>query len=137
MLQALLSAGRAEWFRANATVLVSGCLISRAVYRLYIYMKGAFTGFEWDDHNVAHIARHDVTPEEVEQVFANGSEFFETRIDPRTGEERHLEIGETSKGRVLFVAWTPRKPRRRVVTAWQASRQVRAALRAKRKRRNR
>jgi uncharacterized DUF497 family protein len=28
--------------------------------------------FDWDKANLAHIARHNVTPEEVEQVFANG-----------------------------------------------------------------
>jgi hypothetical protein len=26
--------------------------------------------FEWDRHNVAHIARHKVTPEEVEEVLS-------------------------------------------------------------------
>jgi len=27
--------------------------------------------FDWDDANTAHIARHSVTPKEVEQAFAN------------------------------------------------------------------
>ena len=27
--------------------------------------------FDWDHHNIAHIARHGVTPEEAEQVLAN------------------------------------------------------------------
>jgi uncharacterized DUF497 family protein len=27
--------------------------------------------FDWDDANAGHIARHGVTPEEVEQAFAN------------------------------------------------------------------
>jgi len=28
--------------------------------------------FDWDEANVEHIARHNVTPQEIEQVFANG-----------------------------------------------------------------
>jgi hypothetical protein len=28
------------------------------------------SGFEWDDDNIFHIARHEFTPEEVEEVFA-------------------------------------------------------------------
>lgn len=28
-------------------------------------------GFDWDDDNIAHIARHDVEPEEVKEVFYN------------------------------------------------------------------
>lgn len=28
------------------------------------------SGFEWDDDNIIHIARHAFTPEEVEEVFA-------------------------------------------------------------------
>ena len=29
-------------------------------------------GFEWDDNNEGHLARHGITPDEAEQVVLNG-----------------------------------------------------------------
>ena len=65
--------------------------------------------FDWDAHNIAHVAKHKVTPAEVEQVLANDPLLIETQIDPKSGEERILELGHTDAGRVLFVTWTPRE----------------------------
>lgn len=78
--------------------------------------------FEWDEHNTAHIARHDVTPAEVEQVFANGARYLKTDEKP---EVRDLVIGETDKGRVLIVSWTKRGTLARTVTAYPANRKAR------------
>ena len=89
--------------------------------------------FDWDRHNIAHVAEHKVTPEEVEQVLLNDPIFIETRIDRKSGEERILELGHTNAGRVLFVAWTPRGALPRPVTAYSAKRKVRAAYMQKRK----
>ena len=73
-------------------------------------MPGSRLVFDWDDANTGHIARHNVTPEEVEE---------------RSGEERHTELGETASGRLLLVAWTWRGRRIRVVTAFPANRKWR------------
>jgi uncharacterized DUF497 family protein len=45
--------------------------------------------FDWDGANTAHIARHGVTPAEVEQAFANDSLVVLT-VQKRSGEERVL-----------------------------------------------
>src|SRR5579864_7494331 len=89
--------------------------------------------FDWDQHNIGHVAKHRVTPEEVEQVLLNNPVFIEMRIDRRTGEERILELGHTNLGRVLFVAWTPRGALMRPVTAYPADRKIRSAYMQKRK----
>ena len=89
--------------------------------------------FDWDQHNIAHVAEHKVIPEEVEQVLSNDPIFIETRIDRRSGEKRILELGHTNAGRVLFVAWTSRGAFLRPVTAYSAKRKVRAAYMKKRK----
>lgn len=55
----------------------------------------------WDEWNIAHIARHNVTPEEVEQV---------CHIDPvvqRGKKGRLLIFGPTKKGRMLTVILDP------------------------------
>jgi uncharacterized DUF497 family protein len=82
--------------------------------------------FDWDKDNIAHIARHDVTSLEVEQVFGNDPVRVGTEIDPASGETRHHEIGATEAARVLYVIWTPRAKRIRTVTAWKAGRKLRA-----------
>ena len=73
---------------------------------------------------MSHIARHGITPQEVEQVLTGAPLPLST--EERSGEERHAELGETDSGRVIVVAWTWRRGRIRVVTAFPAKRKMRA-----------
>lgn len=57
------------------------------------------SGFAWDDDNVAHIARHQFTPEEVEEVFAGNYKLRRTR------ERLYVALGETLDGRLAFVVF--------------------------------
>ena len=75
--------------------------------------------FDWDGANAAHIARHGVTPSEAEEVVSGASVPLET--EDRAGEERHAELGATAKGRLPIVAWTWRRRKIRVVTAFPAN----------------
>ena len=81
-------------------------------------MAGGEIEFDWDEANIAHVARHSVLPKEAEQVILNdpldlGMEFVE-------GEERYLNLGATVQGRVLLVVTTWREDHVRVVTAFDA-----------------
>jgi uncharacterized DUF497 family protein len=76
--------------------------------------------FDWDEHNIAHIARHDVTRPEVEEVF---------RRDPvivlaytQDGENRFRAHGTTARGRYLTVAYVERCERIRPITAYDMTR---------------
>ena len=60
----------------------------------------------WDQANTAHIASYQVTPEEVEQVFANDE--MDIDYDVIGGEERWTVIGQTDRARVLIVVFTMR-----------------------------
>ena len=71
--------------------------------------------FEWDERNAGHVALHNVTPNEVEQVIANDPISLEVTI--RKGERRTVCAGWTDSGRVLKVVYTVRDGRIRVVTA--------------------
>ena len=82
--------------------------------------------FDWDEANIGHIARHGVTPEEVEQAYANDSVTLEVAI--RSGEERILAAGRTDAGRPLQFVYTLRRTRIRVVTAYTAHKKVRDQL---------
>jgi len=68
--------------------------------------------FEWDRANEAHIARHNVTPAEVEEVFL--SEYFLRKT--RSG--RYGLYGRSFYGRYLFVVFERLKGNTvRIITA--------------------
>ena len=75
--------------------------------------------FEWDFENLRHIALHKVSPEEAEAVLFSPT--MEVGSREQYGEVRYSEIGMTPTGRILFVAWTTRGKRTRVVTALEPS----------------
>src|SRR4030042_4746192 len=58
----------------------------------------------WDASNVSHIARHQVTPEEVEQV-CHGQ-----FVSSETYKGRIRIIGSTAEGRMLTVILAPISP---------------------------
>jgi uncharacterized DUF497 family protein len=56
----------------------------------------------WDDQNIAHIARHEVTPREVEEVvFSPATLFFDGGDADRPG--RLVAFGATAAARLLAV----------------------------------
>ncbi len=74
--------------------------------------------FDWDEANVAHIAKHGVTPEEAEQAVEIAP--MDIMRQYHEGEERFLLAGITSAARVLLVVITLRDDMVRVVTAFVA-----------------
>ena len=82
-------------------------------------------GFEWDVHNIGHIALHDVSPAEVEQTVRRSHIIIPAA--PKGGEERWKLFGCTGSRRYLVVVFTIRRKRFRTVTAYtmnQAERRV-------------
>ncbi|KUK36975.1 MAG: Uncharacterized protein XD66_0321 [Thermacetogenium phaeum] len=72
--------------------------------------------FEWDEGNIGHIARHNIEPDEAEEVFANFPLYRRAKTN------RMAAYGQTDGGRYLFVVFE-RKPSGviRVVTAREMS----------------
>ena len=103
-----------------------GLLPCRFVYTIVPYVNRT-AKFDWDDANIGHIALHDVTPEEVEQAFANDP-LVVLAIQKRNAEERVLCAGLTDEGRPLQFVYTRRRVRIRVSTAHTAKRKVRQRL---------
>jgi uncharacterized DUF497 family protein len=66
--------------------------------------------FDWDDANEDHVLRHDVYPEEAEQVFYNGPYV-------RRHRDRYVVMGQDDAGRYLIVVCERRGGRVRVITA--------------------
>ncbi len=73
-------------------------------------------GFDWDAHNVGHIAAHQVMPQEVEEAVGRSHVVF--AAPPRGGEKRWKLLGKSAAGRYLVVVFTIRRKRFRTVTAY-------------------
>jgi uncharacterized DUF497 family protein len=58
----------------------------------------------WDSANVDHIAEHNVTPEEAEEVILGDP--LDIAFDIVDGEERWSYLGETNDRRILWVTIT-------------------------------
>jgi hypothetical protein len=80
--------------------------------------------FDWDSANTEHIARHNVTPEEAEEVIQNDP--LDAPAVLRNGEKRTVNLGKTDAGRVLVIVVTERNDMYRVVTARPAKKKERA-----------
>jgi hypothetical protein len=74
---------------------------------------------DWNDEIVTHIARHEVTKEDVEHVLTHEPRFFQN-LPGRSA--THIMVGRDQRGRVLYVPillvaetgiW-------RVISAWES-----------------
>ena len=75
--------------------------------------------FDWDEANIAHVARHNVLPEEVEQALASDPMYLDA--DVVEAEDRYTGVGHTDLLRVLVLVWTMRGGAIRPITAFSAS----------------
>jgi uncharacterized DUF497 family protein len=78
--------------------------------------------FDCDEANLSHIAAHEVSAEEAEQVLNNDP--LELDVQHVQGEERFPAVGVTNNGRFLVVIVTERNQKVRVVTAYPADNRV-------------
>ena len=72
-------------------------------------------GFDWDLHNVGHVARHGVAPMEVEEAVERPHSIIPAK--EIAGEKRWKLFGTSAAGRYLVVVFTIRDKRLRPVTA--------------------
>jgi uncharacterized DUF497 family protein len=83
-------------------------------------LEGSSVAFSWDEANVRHLARHNVTPEEAEQCYRNDPLIVEEQYE--SGEERFLALGENHAARRPAFVFTIRGDKVRFVTAYPMTR---------------
>jgi len=89
------------------------------------------TGFEWDKHNSEKVrTRHDVTPVECEQVFFNLPVIAGDDQKHSETENRFYVLGQTDSGRLLFLVFTVRKDKLRVISARDMNKKERRVYQA-------
>jgi len=82
--------------------------------------------FEWDeDKSKRNVRKHGVPFEEAKTVFNDPFAITTNDPDHWAGEERYLDIGLSSKGRVLVVWYTERKENIRIIGCRKATRSER------------
>lgn len=90
---------------------------------VYTVSTVAVVDFEWDDHNVEHLAQHQITPEEVEDLFegpilrqCGGTDAPDRfRVLGRIAAGRHLAIIVQDRGAAVvrpFTGWDMRRHER-------------------------
>jgi uncharacterized protein len=75
-----------------------------------------FEGFDWDSGNVGKNEKHDVEPEEAEQIFFNEPLLIVADVKHSKSEKRWHALGRTAK-RQLFVVFTVRRKLIRIISA--------------------
>lgn len=83
-------------------------------------------GFEWDDNNrTKNWDKHQVSTSECEEVFFNLPLLLADDVKHSQEEKRFYVLGQTNAGRRLFISFTIRKNKIRVISARDMSRKER------------
>lgn len=83
-------------------------------------------GFDWDEGNLdKNWIKHRVSSIECEAVFFNFPLMFADDEKHSLKEERYFVLGQTNRGRRLFIAFTIRDNKIRVISARDMSRKER------------
>lgn len=88
---------------------------------------GQWTGFEWDAGNRGKNVKHRVSDDECEEVFFSLPVVLGVDTTHSKHEDRSYVLGQTNASRRLFVAFTIRGTRIRVISARDMTRNERRA----------
>lgn len=76
------------------------------------------SGFEWDAGNKEKsLAKHEVGNEECEEAFFDYNKEVQKDILHSVNEKRYILIGQTKQNRLLYIVFTIRKDKVRVISA--------------------
>jgi len=83
-------------------------------------------GFDWDEGNLnKNWIKHQVSNAECEEIFFNMPLLVADDRKHSQNEERYYALGRTNKGRELFIAFTLRNEKIRVISARDMSKNER------------
>lgn len=81
-----------------------------------------FTGFEWDKGNIdKSYKKHGITPNEAEEIFLDENVKIEKDIKHQQQEKRFIAIGKTTEETILFVVFTVRNNKIRIISGRKAN----------------
>ncbi|MDP3917997.1 MAG: BrnT family toxin [Candidatus Woesebacteria bacterium] len=81
-------------------------------------VKSKVVVFEWDKWNLDKIyLKHGITPKEAEEVFISDDAFVTADIKHSQAEDRFIILGKTLESKNLFIVFTLRSNKTRIVSA--------------------
>jgi len=91
-----------------------------------VWLDDSIDGFDWDEYNRTKIfLRHAVSAEECEELFMNVPLYGGADKKHSLDEERFYLYGSTNAGRKLFLIYTVRNTKIRVISARDMNRKER------------
>lgn len=83
-------------------------------------------GFEWDKGNIEKsYKKHSILPNEAEEIFLDENILILEDAEHSKREKRFEAIGKIIEGKILFLAFTVRKDRIRIISARSANQKER------------
>ncbi len=87
---------------------------------------GSLEGFEWDEGNIKkNWEKHRVSHVECEEIFFNDPIIVKKDASHSIGEDRYFVLGRTDTGRLLFIVFTVRGAKIRIISARDMNRRER------------
>ncbi|KKR84833.1 MAG: hypothetical protein UU32_C0043G0009 [Candidatus Woesebacteria bacterium GW2011_GWB1_41_10] len=85
---------------------------------MYMRVNGKEIKFEWDEWNIdKNYLKHGTTPEEAEEAFVSERSYFFSDVKHSTVEKRFILLGKTFEKKNLFIAFTMRGKKVRIISA--------------------
>ena len=82
-------------------------------------------GFDWDSGNLEHIKKHNVEYTECEEIFSNVPIVNKDKEHSQV-EIRYHALGQANSGRLLFISFTIRENKIRVISVRDQNKKERA-----------
>lgn len=83
-----------------------------------VMIKDNAIEFEWDNGNLdKSYLKHGITPKEAEEAFVNDNSYVFSDVKHSQKEKRFIVLGKTEDDRSLFVVFTIRKNKIRIISA--------------------
>ena len=82
-----------------------------------------YTSFEWDEGNIdKNYKKHGISSNEAEESFLDEKALILKDIRHSQKEKRYILIGKTEERKILFIVFTLRKKRTRIISVRKANR---------------
>jgi uncharacterized DUF497 family protein len=94
---------------------VDKCILQK--YTIYMLILPEPISFEWDTGNInKNLDKHNVTNQEAEELFSNEPFLVHEDSKHSIKEQRFRALGKTKSGRMLFVTFTIRNNKVRIIS---------------------
>lgn len=78
--------------------------------------------FDWDGQNEGHLAKHDISRSDAEDVLSGNHILLEYQMEGN--EQRWVAVGATRTGRILDIVFAVRGEMVRPITGWVADKET-------------